>query len=58
VFHPKPDQVGVLNLVETGKDLSKAIRTLIPKDKGYNVVNDLSQYLIETQGGGGAAPVR
>ena len=58
VFHPKPDQVGVLNLVETGKDLSKAIRTQIPKDKGYDVVHNLSQYLIETQGGGGAAPVR
>ena len=58
VFHPKPDQIGVLNLAETGKDLSKAIRTQVPKDKGYDVVNNLSQYLIETQGGGGAAPVQ
>jgi hypothetical protein len=58
VFHPKPDQVGVLNLAETGKDLSKAIRTQVPKDKGYAVVNNLSQYLIETKGGGGADPVQ
>jgi hypothetical protein len=58
VFFPKPDQVSVRNLAETGKDLSKAIKTQIPKDKGYDSVRNLSQYLIETGGGGGSNPVR
>lgn len=58
VFFPKPDQVSVRNLAETGKDLSKAIRVQIPKDKGYDSVRNLSQYLIETGGGGGANPIR
>ena len=58
LFVPKPNQIGVLNLAQTGKDLSKAIRKQIPNDKGYDVVHNLSQYLIETQGGGGADPVR
>lgn len=58
VFAPKPNQIGVLNLAETGKDLQRAIRTQIPKDKGYDAVKNLSQYLIETKGGGGAKPVR
>ena len=57
VFHPKPDQIGVLNLAETGKDLSKTIRTQVPKDKGYDTVKNLSQYLITTEGGGGTKPV-
>jgi hypothetical protein len=57
VFYPKPHQIGVLNLAQTGKDLSKAIENQVPKDKGYNVVNNLSQYLIETGGGGGNKPV-
>lgn len=57
VFIPKPNQTGVLNLVETGRDLSKAIETQIPKDKGYATVKNLSQYLIETGGGGGTKPV-
>lgn len=56
LFNPKPDQIGVLNLVETGRDLSKAIQKQVPKDKGYDVVRNLSQYLIETKGGGGAGP--
>jgi hypothetical protein len=54
VFHPKPSQVSVRNLAETGKDLSKVIREQIPKDKGYDAVRNLSQYLITTEGGGGA----
>ncbi len=58
VFHPKPNQIGVLNLVETGKDLSKVLRTQIKKDKGYDTVNNLSQYLIETEGGGGTKSVQ
>lgn len=49
VFFPKPDQVGVLNLAQTGKDMSKAIDKQIPKDKGYETVDQLSQYLIETK---------
>lgn len=58
LFSPKPSQVGVLNLAETGKDLSKVIKNQIPKDKGYDAVRNLSQYLIETEGGGGAKPVQ
>lgn len=58
VFHPKPDQIGVLNVAETGKDMSKAIRTQVPKDKGYDAVHNLSQYLVRTEGGGGAKPVQ
>jgi hypothetical protein len=57
-FAGTPNQMGVLNLAETGKDLSKVLRTQIQKDKGYDVVRNLSQYLIETEGGGGAEPVQ
>jgi len=56
-FAGTPNQMGVLNLAETGKDLSKVLRTQIQKDKGYDVVRNLSQYLIRTEGGGGADPV-
>jgi hypothetical protein len=58
VFFPKPDQTSVLNLAETGKDLSKVIRQQIPKDKGYTTIRNLSQYLIETGGGGGTKAVQ
>jgi hypothetical protein len=58
LFSPKPNQIGVRNFAETGKDLSRAIKTQIPKDKGYDAVRGLSQYLIETGGGGGAKPVQ
>jgi hypothetical protein len=51
VFTPTPDNVGVLNLAQTGKDLSKAIPQ-IKKDKGHDVVYNLSQYLIRTKGNG------
>jgi len=57
-FAGTPNQMSVLNLAETGRDLSKVLRTQIKKDKGYNVVRNLSQYLIRTDGGGGADPVR
>lgn len=56
-FAGTPNQMGVLNLAETGRDLSKVLRTEIQKDKGYDVVRNLSQYLIRTEGGGGADPV-
>jgi hypothetical protein len=56
-FAGTPNQMGVLNLAETGNDLSKVLRTKIKKDKGYDVVRNLSQYLIRTEGGGGAKPV-
>lgn len=54
VFTPTPDQTGVLSLAQTGKDLSKAIDKQVPKDKGYDVVRNLSQYLIRTEGNGAA----
>jgi hypothetical protein len=56
-FAGTPNQMGVLNLAETGKDLSKVLRTQIQHDKGYDAVRNLSQYLISTQGGGSADPV-
>jgi len=56
VFSPTPDHNGVINLAETGKDLSKAIDKQVPKDKGYDAASNLSQYLIRTEGGGGAKP--
>lgn len=52
VFSPTPDHNSVRNLVETGKDLSKPINKQIPRDKGYDVVRNLSQYLIRTEGTG------
>ena len=52
VFAPLPNATGMKNLAETGKDLSKAIEKDIPKDKGYDAVRNLSQYLIKTDGGG------
>lgn len=57
VFAGTPDQMGVLNLAETGKGLEKALEKQIPKDKGYGTVSNLSQYLISTEGGGGTKPV-
>lgn len=56
VFTPSPKDVGVLNLVDTGKDLSKALDKQVPKDKGYDTVSNLSQYLIRTEGGGEGGP--
>jgi hypothetical protein len=38
--------MGVLNLAETGKDLSRALDRQVPKDKGYDEVSNLSQYLL------------
>lgn len=57
VFAGTPAQMGVRNFAETGKDLQKALDKQVPKDKGYATVNNLSQYLIRTDGGGGTKPV-
>jgi len=56
VFTPTPDHTGVLNLAETGKDLQHALDKQVPKDKGYDNVRQLSQYLIRTEGGSGDGP--
>lgn len=56
VFAPTPNNTGVRNFAETGKDLSKALEKQVPKDKGYDTVRNLSQYLIRTDGGGGTPP--
>jgi hypothetical protein len=52
VFTPTPNNTGVLSLAQTGKDLAKAIEKQVPKDKGHDVVFNLSQYLIRTEGNG------
>jgi len=57
VFAGTPDQMGVRNLAETGRDLQNALDKQIPKDKGYDTVYNLSQYLIRTDGGGDTKPV-
>ena len=55
VFNPSPNNTGVLNFAETGKDLSKAVKQ-VEKDQGYDSVSNLSQYLIRTDGGGSVSP--
>ena len=65
VFTPKPKNMNVLDYVRKGwpgdstdyKDMEKAIRNQIPKDKGFDTVKNLSQYLVETGGGGGTKSV-
>ena len=57
VFTPKPRNMNVLNLAQTGKDQDKALRDQVPKDKGYDTVKNLSQYLVRTEGGGGTKAV-
>lgn len=65
IFSPKPKNMNVLDYVRKGwpgvdadyTDMEKAIRKQIPKDKGYSTVKNLSQYLVETKGGGGTKPV-
>ena len=56
VFKPHPKDTGVLNFAQSGKDLQNAIENQIPKDKGYETVKNLSQYLIRTDGGGEGGP--
>lgn len=53
VFPATPNNTGVLSLVQSGKDLSQALEKQVPKDKGHDVVYNLSQYLIRTEGNGG-----
>ncbi len=55
VFNPSPNATGVLNLAQTGKDLSQAIKQT-EHDKGHDSVSNLSQYLIRTDGGGSGSP--
>jgi hypothetical protein len=65
VFKPVPKDVNVLNYVQEGwpgdssdyKDMEKVLEKQVPKDKGYETVSNLSQYLIETEGGGGTPSV-
>lgn len=57
VFAGTPAQMGVRNFAETGKDLQKTLNRQVTKDKGYDTVSQLSQYLIRTEGGGGTKPV-
>jgi len=57
VFAGTPNQMSVRNFAETGKDLQKVLDKQVPKDKGYDTVRNLSQYLIRTEGGGGTKPV-
>lgn len=57
VFYPPlPRNVSVRDFAESGKDMSKAIDTQIPKDKGFETVKNLSEYLIRTEGGGEGGP--
>lgn len=65
VFQPKPRNMNVVDLVNKGwpgvsddyRDMETALRKQIPKDKGYATVSNLSQYLVETDGGGGSRAV-
>jgi hypothetical protein len=49
VFSPSPKNLAVQNLYETGRDLERAIEKQVPKDRGYDSVYNLSQYLIKTE---------
>jgi len=65
VFDPTPDAVNMINYVRRAwpgepddyKDMERVINKQVPKDEGYETVSNLSQYLIETKGGGGTDPV-
>jgi hypothetical protein len=54
VFTPTPNQVGVRNFVETGRETGDQGK--IEKGTGFATVKNLSQYLIKTQGGGDTPP--
>lgn len=56
VFNLTPNNAGVLNLAQTGKDLQNALQKKVPRDKGYDTVYNLSQFLIRTEGGGSSNP--
>jgi hypothetical protein len=53
VFVPSTNNMGVLNLVETGKDFEESS---VERNKGFETANNLSQYLIRTEGGGEGGP--
>lgn len=65
VFSPKPKNMGVLDYAKSGwpgtdkdyEDMDSALRNKVPKDKGHDTVNNLSQYLVRTDGGGGTKSV-
>jgi hypothetical protein len=64
-FSPKPKNMNVLDYARKGwpgtssdyKDMDKTLRNQIPKDKGWDTVKNLSQYLVTTEGGGGTKAV-
>jgi hypothetical protein len=65
VFTAKPKNMNVLDYVRKGwpgnsstyQDMAHATRAEVREDKGYDAVSNLSQYLVHTQGGGGAFAV-
>lgn len=65
VFSPKPSNMNVLDYARSGwpgsskdyEDMDDALRNKIPKDKGHDTVNNLSQYLVRSEGGGGTKAV-
>lgn len=56
VFHGTPHQMNVRNLAETGKEFDEKTQKQVKKDKGFDTVKNLSQYLIRTEGGGDTDP--
>jgi len=56
VFHGTPRQMNVRNLAENGKEFDEKSQKQVKKDKGYDTVKNLSQYLIRTEGGGDTDP--
>ena len=66
VFAPRTDNMSMINYVRRGwpgdaddySDMEKVLNKQVPKDQGFDTVKNLSQYLIETEGGGGTPPVR
>jgi hypothetical protein len=62
VFTAKPRNMNVLDYVRKGwpgnsstyQDMEHATRVQVREDKGYDAVSNLSQYLVRTDGGGGA----
>lgn len=61
VFQPKPRHMNVLDYVNKGwpgtsgdySDMQHALKHEVPNDRGHATVNNLSQYLVRTEGGGG-----
>jgi hypothetical protein len=53
IYAPNRNSQGVQNLVETGQGFTQK---QVQKDKGFENVKNLSQYLIRTEGGSGDGP--